>query len=59
MMKRYKAKEDFYPLYGKGDEFIILDRTTDERLLPIAAKRIKDGEVYYFNDGELEEVNGK
>lgn len=54
--KIFRAKEDFFPLYRNGDEFVIVERTNDERLLPIGAKRLRGGEVYYFEEGDLEEV---
>jgi len=52
-MKVLKAKEDFYPLYRKEDQFIIVDRTDDPGLLPIAARNLKTGSIYYFEEGEL------
>lgn len=52
-LKEVKSMEEFYPLYRKGDSFIILEKTNDERLLPIKALRLKDKQIYYFNDGEL------
>jgi hypothetical protein len=53
---KYKAKESFSPLYRKGDIFIIIKRNTDKNLTPIEARRLKDGNVYGFREGELEEV---
>ena len=55
-MKKYIAKEDYSPLYRKGDEFSILETTNDEGRLPITAKRLRDGRIYYFNEGDLEEI---
>lgn len=52
-MNKLIAKEEFYPLYRKGDSFIILERRTDVRLVPIKALRLKDKQIYYFNEGEL------
>lgn len=54
-MKKFRAKEDFFPFYRKGDEFIILDITTDERLLPVIAERVRDRNIYYFNWEEIRE----
>lgn len=51
--QKFKAKESFYPLYQKGDEFIIVDLTDEPNLLPIAAMKITTREIYYFN---LEEI---
>lgn len=50
---KFKAKESFYPLYQKGDEFIIVDLTDEPNLLPIAARHLKSKEIYYFNLEEL------
>ena len=54
--RRYRVKADFYPLYRKGDIFVIVERNRDERLLPIGAMRLNDREIYYFEEGELEEI---
>ena len=49
-----KVKETFEPLYKKGDKFKIVKRNKEEGLMPIEAKRIKDGEIYGFEIDELE-----
>jgi hypothetical protein len=57
--RKYKAKADFDTLYRKGDIFVIVERNRDERLLPIGAMKLRDNEVYYFEENELEVINGK
>lgn len=49
-----KAKEDHYPLFRKGDKFKIIKLNKNPDLLPIEARRLKDGEVYGFYEGDLE-----
>lgn len=53
MIKEFKAKEDFRPLYQKGDVFVIIRRNNDEWLMPIEAKRLKDGNIYGFFEEEI------
>ena len=48
-----KTKEDFKPLFRKGDLFRIVKINEDENLMPIEAIRLKDREVYGFEVGEL------
>jgi hypothetical protein len=52
----YKAKEGSYPLFKKGDLFVIVKRNTDENRTPIEAQRLIDNEIYGFNEGELEKL---
>jgi len=49
-----KAKKDFIPLYRKGDKFKIIKKNKETELMPIEAMRLKDGQVYGFEEGELE-----
>jgi len=49
-----KAKDTFKPLYFKGDKFKIIKRNTEEGVAPIEAMRLKDKEIYGFEEGELE-----
>jgi hypothetical protein len=53
-----KPKKDFFPLYKKGDLFVIVrtDFTDEEQLVPIEAMRIKDKRKYFFDKDELEEA---
>ena len=53
-MKLKIAKEDFYPLYRKGDKFVIVKRNTDENLAPVEAKHLKSKEIYGFCEEEFE-----
>jgi hypothetical protein len=48
------AKETFGKLYRKGDKFRILDIANNVNLMPIKAMRLKDREIYYFEEDELE-----
>lgn len=50
-----KAKGTFEPLYREGDMFVILEITNEKWLMPITAKRLKNGRVYGFHKDELEE----
>ena len=52
--KMVKAKETFEPLYKKGDKFKIIKRNKEDGLMPIEAMRIKDKEIYGFEENELE-----
>jgi len=54
MRKIYKVKETLTPLFVKGDLFIITKRNKEPNLMPIEAKRLKDGEIYGFDENELE-----
>jgi len=53
-MKIMKTKEDFDPLYRKGDLFKIVKINDDPNLVKIEAMRLKDGQVYGFDESELE-----
>jgi hypothetical protein len=53
-MQTLKSKIDFKPLFYKGDKFIIIKRNTDVGLYPIIALRIKDKNIYGFEEDELE-----
>lgn len=48
-----RAKESFSPLFLKGDEFKIVQLNDDYNLKPIEAVKIKSGEIYGFEEGEL------
>lgn len=52
----YKTKEDFLPLFRKGDRFKILKLNEDINLMPIEALRLKDGKIYGFEENEFEEL---
>lgn len=54
MKEIVKAKEDYHPLYRKGDKFKIIKINKNPELMPIESMRIKDGEIYGFFDDELE-----
>ncbi|MFW6172539.1 MAG: hypothetical protein ACOC5T_02235 [Elusimicrobiota bacterium] len=49
-----QTKIDFEPLFRKGDYFKIVRTNKDPDLMPIEARRLKDGKVYGFWKGELE-----
>ena len=49
-----KVKETFESLYKKGDEFKIIKRTTESGLMPICAMRLKDKQIYWFQEDEFE-----
>jgi len=53
MNKIFKATEDFYPLYRKGDIFKIIKVNNNPNLMDIMAVRIKDRKVYYFDKKEV------
>lgn len=44
------------PLFRKGDKFVIVGRNSDKNLMPIEAKSLRDGWIYFFNEDELEEI---
>ena len=52
--QKFRAKEEFKPLYRKGDLFKIIKINKDEGLTPIEALRLKDGKCYGFELNELE-----
>lgn len=54
--KILRVKEDFEPLYHKGDLFKIVQINNDPDLMDIEAMRLKDGQIYGFSKDELEEV---
>lgn len=54
MDKIKKAKQSFYPLFRKGDEFKIVGENNSSFLMPIEAMHLKSGEVYGFEEWELE-----
>lgn len=49
-----KAKIDCSPLFQRGDKFVIVNKNYDPNLMPIEAKRLKDKQVYGFDEDELE-----
>ena len=55
MNKILIAKDSCEPLYRRGDRFIITKRNADIRLMPIEAMRLKDKQIYGFEEEELEE----
>ena len=55
-MKIYISKITFEPLFKKGDKFIIVNRNTDENLMPVEALKIKSKRIYGFEINELEEL---
>ena len=55
MKKKFKAKEDYFPLYRKGDEFIIVKVNKDPDLMPIEAMRLKNKAIYGFEKEEIGE----
>ena len=57
MSKIFIAREGCEPLFREGDKFIIVRRETDSDLTPIIAMRLKDKQVYGFNEGELQWKN--
>lgn len=48
-----KAKENFMPLYMKGDKFKIIKINKDINLMSIEAMRLKNHKIYGFDEGEL------
>lgn len=54
MKPRVRAKIEVKPLFRKGDKFRIIKINDDPNLMPIEAVRLKDGEIYGFEEGELE-----
>ena len=52
--QKVRTKEEFKPLYRKGDRFKIIKINQDEGLTPIEAFRLKDGKCYGFELNELE-----
>jgi len=54
--KLKKSKEDLPPLYFKGDLFRIVKRNYDERLMPLEAMRLRDKNIYSFEEDELEDA---
>ena len=48
-----KSKEDYRPLYKKGDKFKIIKLNTGENLMPIEALHLRTKEIYGFNRNEL------
>ena len=49
------AKETFDKLYRRGDKFRILDIVNNVNLVSIKAMRLKDREIYYFEEEELDD----
>jgi len=49
-----QVKENFMPLYMKGDKFKIIKINKDINLMPIEAMRLKNRKIYGFEEGELE-----
>lgn len=55
--KIYKTKDEFNPLFQKGEKFKVIEIIADiQNFLPIVAVN-KNGEVYGFEENELEECN--
>ncbi len=51
--KIFYAKESSFPLYKKGDKFIIIKRNNNPNLMSIEAMRLKDRQIYGFEEGDL------
>ena len=51
-----KARENFLPLYLEGDLFKIIKINKDKRLMPLEARRIKNGKIYGFDEEEFEKL---
>ena len=49
-----KVNHDFESLYRKGDKFKIIRLNKDEDLMPIEAMRLKNRQIYGFEENELE-----
>jgi len=49
-----KTKQEFEPLYIKGERFKIIKTNHDKQLMPIEAVSLRTGFVYGFELGELE-----
>lgn len=56
MKKLFRAKENFEPLYNKGDLFKLIRINTDPDLMELECVRLKDGKIYGFDRNELEEI---
>jgi hypothetical protein len=55
--KIYSAKEDFEPLFRKRDKFKIIELIEDTKhFLPIVAMSLKNGDIFGFEENELEEI---
>ena len=52
-MKAQKVQHSTHPLYHKGDKFVIIRTNSDIHRMPIEARRLKDGCIYGFEEGEL------
>lgn len=50
-----KTKEDFMPLYRKGEKFKVIRINKDENLMPVEAVSFKTGEIYGFEEKEFED----
>ncbi len=48
-----QAKENFSPLYFKGDKFKIIKINNDINLMSIEAMRLKNRKIYGFEVDEL------
>ena len=53
------AKEEFIPLYRKGDRFRIVKINRDKGLLPIEALHLRTGNVYGFYRDEVVTIENK
>ena len=56
LINTYIAKISYYPLFEKGDEFVIVKINKDKNLMPIIAKKLKNGEIFGFYEGELKRI---
>lgn len=52
--KLFNVKHDLAPLYREGDSFEIVKRNEDPDLMPIEARKLRGGQVYGFEERELE-----
>jgi len=48
-----KAKEDYYPLYRRGDKFKIIIINKNPDLMPIEALHLRKNKIYGFFKEEL------
>lgn len=54
MKTKVRTKIEYKPLFRKGDKFKIIKINDDPNLMPIEAIRLKDRQIYGFEEGELE-----
>jgi len=52
-MKTKTINHSTHPLYHQGDKFVIIRTNSDINRMPIEARRLSDGCIYGFEEGEL------